>query len=122
MWPFIVAIVAIAAWALTRVIQSDSQTGAEWVKAHGGEALEALQQRVAQLEAERQRLTQRVENLEAIVTSEPYDLDREARQALAALPTALPEGGRPRLALEEPDTPEDDEAQVARLARRVRGE
>jgi hypothetical protein len=122
MWPFIVAIVAIVAWALTRIIQSGSQTGAEWVKAHGGEALEALQERMARLEDERQRLTQRVENLEAIVTSEHYDLDREAWQALAPTDSALPEASRPLLSLDEPDVPEDDEAQVARMARRVRGE
>ena len=59
MWPFLVAIVAILAWAFTRIVQSGSETGAEWVKAHGGEELEALKKQVAALTADRQRLTQR---------------------------------------------------------------
>ncbi|HLT46348.1 MAG TPA: hypothetical protein VK002_03895 [Rubricoccaceae bacterium] len=124
MWPFIVAIIAILAWAATRIVQSGSQAGTEWVKAHGGETLEALKKQVAQLEADRKRLTQRVENLEAIVTSEAYELEREARRALPRTGQELPEGGGvPPLALEEPeaDKAEDDAARAARLARRVRG-
>ena len=124
MWPFLVAIVAILAWAFTRIVQSGSETGAEWVKAHGGEELEALKKQVAALTADRQRLTQRVENLEAIVTSEAFDLEREAQRAIPAPPgRELPEaGGVPPLALEEPEAgAEDDAARAARLARRVRG-
>ena len=128
MWPFIVAIVAILAWALTRIIQSGTQSGAEWAKvaqAQGGEEMETLKKQVALLKSERDRLVQRVENLEAIVTSEAFDLEREARRAIPAPPgRELPEaGGVPPLALDEHEAghEEDDAARAARLARRVRG-
>ncbi len=73
-----------------------------------------LARRIEAAVAERARLVARVENLEAIVTSESFDLDRAAK---AALP---PASEPPRLA---PDAPQatGDEAEVARLARRVRG-
>jgi hypothetical protein len=119
MWPFVVAVVAILAWAATRIIQSGTQAGSGAARGQ----LEDVVKRLEAAEAERARLRQRVENLEAIVTSEHYELEREARRALPAPPgRELAEGGsRPPLALEEHDAPEDDEARAARLARRVRG-
>ena len=77
MWPFIVAIIAILAWAATRIVQSGTQDGL----GEGQAQLEALTKKLEAMEAERARLRQRVENLEAIVTSEPYELEREARRA-----------------------------------------
>ncbi|MDX1421434.1 MAG: hypothetical protein R3181_15825 [Rubricoccaceae bacterium] len=117
-WPFLIPIVAILAWALVEMSKNRQAAGGELPK-----ALADLTDRLEAMEAERARLRQRVEHLEAIVTSEAYELEREARRALP--PTsgqALSEGGQ--LALEEPepmDEPMDDEARAARLARRVRG-
>lgn len=104
MSPLVVAIVAIVAWALVQMVRSGT----------GGAPDADLEMRLLELdeafkssEAERARLTERVQNLEAIVTTETYELARhDPAQAAARL--TLPE---------EEETPE---AQAARLARRMR--
>ncbi|PAP75586.1 hypothetical protein [Rubrivirga marina] len=65
-------------------------------EARGREA-DALRASLAALEADRDRLTARTEAIEAIVTSEGFDLDRSAREAglLDALGATLAEGRRP---------------------------
>lgn len=64
--------------------------------AEAGANTAELQAVVAALEADRDRLVARIESLEAIVTSEDYDLEREARAAgiEAALLDAPPATGR----------------------------
>jgi hypothetical protein len=115
MWPFVVAIVAILAWAFTRVVESGTRGGAGAPDPRLEEALREMLARLEEAEADRVRLRQRVENLEAIVASEQFELDREARQALGAAPPPTP-----RLTLDEPEA-EPDEEPGARAARRVRG-
>jgi hypothetical protein len=102
-WPFLVALVALAgiAW-LAYVSYLDHKTTTALGKPGGAGLEEALREMLARLEeseAERARLRQRVENLEAIVTSEQFDLDREAQQALRASRPAAE--AAPRLALDE---------------------
>lgn len=74
--PFLIPIVAILAGTYTQVIRVKAQSQAELSK-----ATEHLEDELAEAQAERDRLRTRIETLEAIVTSEGYDLDREARAA-----------------------------------------
>lgn len=102
MSPFLVAIVAIVAWAIVQMSRGNAKTGPNWA------VLDELKQRLDASEAERERLTQRVQNLEAIVTTETFDLAKKN-----------PEAARARLEL--PDEPEETpEQEAARLARRMR--
>ncbi len=106
----LISIVAIVAWAL---VEMNKSRGA------GGDfrrVLADLTGRLEASEAERARLVTRVENLEAIVTSEPYELERAARQALPPAALNVAEGDAA-----ESTMIESDEAQAARLAQRVRG-
>jgi uncharacterized protein YlxW (UPF0749 family) len=113
----LISIVAIIAWALVELSKQKGAGGGDLRR-----ALDELARRLEAAEAERARLTQRVENLEAIVTSEPLELEREARRALLRLGQELPGGGgAPPLALEEGIEDLSGEARAARLARRVRG-
>jgi hypothetical protein len=115
----LIPIIAIIAWAVVESAKYRSRAG---LSGEAEAVLRALGDQLDEARAEQARLTQRVENLEAIVTSEPFELEREARRALPRPGQALPEGGGvPPLALEEPETAEDDAAQAARLARRIRG-
>ena len=103
--PFLVAVVAIIAWALVQMTRNraDGAPVADF-EARMLEMADALEAS----EAERKRLTERVQNLEAIVTTETYELARHD-PAKAAARLELPEV--------EEETPE---AQAARLARRMR--
>lgn len=113
----LISVVAIIAWALVEMNKNKSRGGGDLAR-----VVTDLQAQLAAAAAERERLTHRVENLEAIVTSDDFELEREAQRAIPAPGRELPEGGGlPPLAIEEHGTPEDDEARAARLARRVRG-
>lgn len=74
--PFLVAIVAILAGTYAKVHKENAKTAAALRGATGD-----LEAELKRAEAERDRLRQRIEALEAIVTSEGYDLEREARVA-----------------------------------------
>lgn len=80
----LIPIVAIAAGAYTKVAQMRAETDAQL-----GRATDHLDDELADAKAERDRLRQRVEALEAIVTSEGYDLQREARRAGLLDPSLL---------------------------------
>lgn len=73
-------------------------------------AQEALKEEIVVLREERLRLVQRIQNLEAIVTSEVWDtVDSDPDLARAKLPEIpIPEE-------------ESDEEKVARISRRLRG-
>ena len=74
-------------------------------------AVTSLNKEMGELREDRKRLIQRIQNLEAIVTSEAWEAlgsDRELAQAKAP-PLQIPEA-------EEPD----DAEQVARMAKRLR--
>ncbi|MEM6288215.1 MAG: hypothetical protein AAF845_13790 [Bacteroidota bacterium] len=95
----LIPIVAIAASAYTKVAQLRADTDARL-----GEATGDLEKELAAATAERDRLRTRIEALEAIVTSEGYDLEREARRAGltpdagridTGLLDGLPEAGEP---------------------------
>lgn len=102
----LIPIIAIIAWAIVESQRHRSAGGAEFDRLTAD-----LLERLENAEADRARLQQRVENLEAIVTSEAYEVERQARQA-------LPDAERPLLDLD--DTGVSDEEQVARRARRLR--
>ena len=102
-----VAIVAIIAWALVSMQSIRSKSGAG--SAELRQEMERLTRTLAQAEAERKRLTERVQNLEAIVTTETYELiHRDPGQAAA------------RIDLPGAEDEESPEEQAARLARRMR--
>lgn len=72
----LIPIVAIAAGTYTKIAQMRAEADAQLGRATGH-----LEDELAEAKAERDRLRQRIEALEAIVTSEGYDLEREARKA-----------------------------------------
>lgn len=115
-WPFLIPIVAILAWAAVKIAESRAKQGSTFGGPQRDAGVDALLARLEDGEDERARLRARIENLEAIVTSDRYELDREAHQALPSAPAA------PLLALDdEPLDPEEAEAQAARMASRARG-
>ncbi len=120
-WPFIIPIVAIIAWAAVKIVEHGVKHGAQYQNPQADAEAQRLAARLEAVEHDRDRLRARVENLEAIVTSDPYELDRVARQALA--PAAGTTTSAPQLTLEEPDDEdvERNEARAARLASRARG-
>jgi FtsZ-binding cell division protein ZapB len=79
--------------------------------------IEALQDRLAHLEDERDALRERVQNLETIVTSEAWIAEHDESSAPPSLdeeaPLELPE---------TEDSPRDDADHTAELARRLRGQ
>ncbi len=75
-FPFLIPIVAILAGTYAKVVKMKTETDREL-----GRATRHLEDELAEAQAERARLRQRVEALEAIVTSEGFDLEREARAA-----------------------------------------
>lgn len=87
----LIPIIAIVAGTYTKVAKMRAETDAQL-----GRATDHLEDELADAKAERDRLRKRIEALEAIVTSEGYDLEREARAA----------GIAPALDLDElPDAP-----------------
>ncbi|HLA63465.1 MAG TPA: hypothetical protein VK610_03505 [Rhodothermales bacterium] len=115
-WPFLIPIVAILAWAAVKISESRARHGSTYGDPSRDAEIDALLARLEDGEDERARLRARIENLEAIVTGDRYELDREARRALPTAPAA------PQLTLdEEPLDSEEAEAQAARMASRARG-
>jgi hypothetical protein len=100
MWPFLVAIVAILSSMILKLSKDRAQSTAA-----GGRSLNEITQRLETIEADRDRLRARVEALEAIVTDEDFELEREARALLAQrgtdAPTARTSPGRLDLDLGE---------------------
>ena len=100
----LIPLAAIISWAIVestkhRAAGSDSKL-----------LLEALADQLDDAMEERERLRRRVENLEAIVTSETYELEAEARvSGVARIDPALLEGERSA-----------DEQEVEQLAKRIR--
>ena len=74
--PFLIPIVAILAGSFVKVAKLKAETAANLNR-----ATSHLEDELADAEAERARLRRRIEALEAIVTSEGFDLEREARRA-----------------------------------------
>ena len=74
--PFLIPIVAIIAGVYYEVTKIKAEAATQL-----GRATDHLDDELAEAQAERDRLRQRIEALEAIVTSEGYDLEREARAA-----------------------------------------
>lgn len=74
--PFLIPIVAILAGTYYNVTKMKAETAREL-----GRATDHLEDELADARAERDRLRRRIEALEAIVTTEGYDLEREARRA-----------------------------------------
>ncbi|WP_412061485.1 hypothetical protein [Rubrivirga sp. IMCC45206] len=74
--PFVVASVAILAGTYAKVAKTNAATADKL-----GRATAHLEDELADAKDERERLRRRIETLEAIVTTEGYDLAREARAA-----------------------------------------
>ena len=72
----LIPIVAILAGTFSKIAQTKAETAAQLGKATGH-----LEDALADARADRERLRRRVEALEAIVTSDGFDLEREARRA-----------------------------------------
>lgn len=102
-----IAIAAIIAWAIVSVQSIRAKSGAP--SAEFEARLRELAEALERSEAERERLAARVRNLEAIVTTETYDLLRDDPQRA---------GGR--IDLSEDFDEESPEERAARLARRMR--
>lgn len=117
-WPFLVALAGIAWLAYMGYLDHKAKLAKQGA-AGLGESLREVLGELEAAEAERARLRQRVENLEAIVTSERYELDREAQRALGAARPEAEAGPRLALDVEEPEA-ERDQARAAELARRAR--
>ena len=100
----LVPLVAIISWA---IVESAKH------RAAGSDAkllIEALADQLDEATEERDRLRKRVENLEAIVTSEHYELEKQAQAAgVSRVDPSLLEGD-----------PLADEQEVEQLARRAR--
>ena len=72
----LIPIVAILAGTYSKIAAMKAETAAQLGRATGH-----LDDELADAQRERDRLRERVEALEAIVTAERYDLEREARAA-----------------------------------------
>ena len=72
----LIPIVAILSGTYSKIAKMKADTAAQLGRTTGH-----LDDALAEAEADRDRLRRRVEALEAIVTSEGYDLEREARRA-----------------------------------------
>ena len=83
----LIPIVAILSGTYAKIAKMKAETASQLGRATGD-----LEDALAQAKAERDRLRRRLEVVEAIVTSEGYDLDREARRA-GLVPDGAP-GGR----------------------------
>ncbi|MGB3543159.1 hypothetical protein [Rubrivirga sp.] len=72
----LIPIVAIVAGTYQKIAKAKAEAQAQL-----GKATSHLEDELADAQAERDRLKTRIEALEAIVTSEGFDLEREARKA-----------------------------------------
>ena len=108
MGPFLVAIVAIIAWAVVQASRNWANGASR--STPNSEHQQLLQEVVHELEAakaDRKRLTQRVQNLEAIVTTDTFELAKRDPEAAAAR-------------LELPDVEGESAAdRTERIARRI---
>ncbi len=94
----LIPVVAILSGTYVKVMQMKAETDAQLGRAAGH-----VDDELAEARAERDRLRQRVEALEAIVTSEGYDLEREARRAgLGQIDTGLLDLPGPQAAERDP--------------------
>ena len=100
----LVPLVSIIAWAF---VESAKHRAAG---ADGKALFEALADQLDEATADRERLRQRVQNLEAIVTSQHYELEQQAQAAgLSRIDPTLLDGD-----------PMTDEQEVEQLAKRAR--
>lgn len=100
----LIPIVAILAGTYSSIAKMKAETAAKLGRATGH-----LEDELAEAQRERDRLRERIEALEAIVTSEGYDLEREARAA-----GITDRAGRIDAALLDDPTPPAAEAPVER--------
>ncbi len=77
----LIPIVAILSGTYAKIAKAKAETAKDLSRATGH-----LEDALADARAERERLRRRVEALEAIVTSDGFDLEREARRAGLADP------------------------------------
>ena len=104
----LIPIVAILAGTFSSIAKMKAETAAKLGRATGH-----LEDELADARSERDRLRTRIEALEAIVTSEGYDLEREARAA-----GVVPAGRIDPALLDAPAPPDAERA--AAPPRRVR--
>lgn len=102
----IIAIVAIFAWAAITISKNRSKGGENATR-----LVKALADQLDEATEERDRLRKRLENLEAIVTTDSYELEQEAQAAGA-------QRIDPSLLQGEPLT---NEQEAEQLAKRIRG-
>ncbi len=76
--------IVFVGWFFVMVLQHMSRSQ----RAASGKDADALKAALAETEAETARLRQRLEAVEAIVTDEGFDLERDARRALTGGPLA----------------------------------
>ncbi|WP_420455941.1 hypothetical protein [Rubrivirga sp.] len=100
----LIPIVAILAGTYQKVEKMKAETAAKL-----GRATDHLDDELADAQAERDRLRRRIEVIEAIVTTEGFDLEREARRA--GLTDA---SGRVDPALLDLDEPEPERQRAGR--------
>ena len=77
----LIPIIAILSGTYAKIAKTKAEAAAQLGRATGH-----LEDELAHAQRERERLRRRLEALEAIVTSEGYDLEREARRAGLADP------------------------------------
>ncbi len=107
--PFLVFVIPILALLLGGFVEwLKFKTKQQELRASTQETDEALSALRAEFEAQQKRLTQRIEHLEAIVTSEDWDL--------------LEAGDRKPRTLDVPNDDLTDEHRAARLARRTKAQ
>ncbi len=99
----LIPIVAILAGTYQKVEKMKAETTAKL-----GRATDHLEDELADAQAERDRLRRRIEAIEAIVTTEGFDLEREARRA------GLTADGRVDPALLDLDAPEPERPRAER--------
>jgi len=101
----VVAIIAILAWAAITISKNRSKGGEDATR-----LVKALADQLDEATEERNLLRERLENLEAIVTSDSYELEQEAQAAgVSRIDPSLLEG-----------EPLADEKEAEQLARRIR--
>ena len=84
-WPFLVAIAAILSSAIVKISRDFTEKNKV-----SGKKMNDILDRMDDVEADRDRLRRRVEMLEAIVTDEGFEIEREARALLDTDHSGLP--------------------------------